>query len=151
MVRTQRFHCGGPASSPGWGTKIPQAVWPCQKKKKKKNLPKKIIYDYFYCSIVDIQYFTSFRCTTQWFNIYMHCELIITISLVTICHHTKLRHNYWLYSLCCTLHLCDLFYKWECVPLNLLHLFFQSPHPPSLWLPPVCSLYLWVCFCFVFF
>ena len=33
MVRTQCFHCRGPGSIPGWGTKIPQAA-KCGKKKK---------------------------------------------------------------------------------------------------------------------
>ena len=26
MVRTRRFHCRGPGSIPGWGTKIPQVA-----------------------------------------------------------------------------------------------------------------------------
>ena len=34
VVRTQHFHCCDLGSIPGWGTKVPQAVWP---KKKKKN------------------------------------------------------------------------------------------------------------------
>ena len=33
VVRTQHFPCCGPGSIPGWGTKIPQAVWHGQKKK----------------------------------------------------------------------------------------------------------------------
>ena len=32
MFKTQRFHCGGPGSITGQGTKIPQAIQP-----KKKN------------------------------------------------------------------------------------------------------------------
>ena len=27
VVRTRRFHCRGPGSIPGWGTKILQAPW----------------------------------------------------------------------------------------------------------------------------
>ena len=34
VVRTQRVHCWGPGSIPGQGTKIPQAAWHGQKKKK---------------------------------------------------------------------------------------------------------------------
>ena len=34
VFRTPRFHCPGPGSIRGWGTKIPQAVWRGQKKKK---------------------------------------------------------------------------------------------------------------------
>ena len=37
MVRTH-FHCRGPGSIPGQGTKITQAAWLGQKKKKKGNL-----------------------------------------------------------------------------------------------------------------
>ena len=37
VVRTRRFHCCGLSSIPGQGTKIPQAAWHGQKKKKKKN------------------------------------------------------------------------------------------------------------------
>ena len=33
MVGTQHFHCHGPGSIPGQGTKIPQAVWRGQRKK----------------------------------------------------------------------------------------------------------------------
>ena len=34
VVRTQDFYFWGPGSIPGWGTKIPQAAWSSQKKKK---------------------------------------------------------------------------------------------------------------------
>ena len=37
MVWPWCFHCGGPGSSPGWGTKIPQAMQHSQKKRKKKK------------------------------------------------------------------------------------------------------------------
>lgn len=40
-----------------------------------------------------------------------------------------------------------LFDNWKFVPFNLLCLLLLSP--PSGWPPPVCSLYLWACFCFV--
>ena len=38
MVRTWRFHCHGPGSIPGWGTKIPQATGHGQKKKKENGV-----------------------------------------------------------------------------------------------------------------
>ena len=38
VVRTQRFHCPGPGSITGWGTKIPQAAWCDQKKKMYLNV-----------------------------------------------------------------------------------------------------------------
>ena len=43
----------------------------------------------------------------------------------------------------------NLFCNWSFVLLNLPHLFFSFSHHPSLSQPPVCSLYLWLCFCFV--
>ena len=41
MVRTQCFHCGGPGSIPGQGTKIPQAVGCGQKQKTKQTSKQK--------------------------------------------------------------------------------------------------------------
>ena len=35
VVRTRCFHCGGPGSIPGWGTKIPQATQHNNNNKKK--------------------------------------------------------------------------------------------------------------------
>ena len=71
------------------------------------------------------------------------------ISLVTICHHTKILHNYWLYSLHYIFHRCDSFI-----------LYLKSPSSVSL-LPSALKqlssgnhlfvLYLWVCFCFIMF
>ena len=54
--------------------------------------------------------------------------MITTISLVTICHHTKLLQYidfipYPVYYLPVTY----LFYNWKIVPLNPLHLFHLSP------------------------
>ena len=37
--KTPLFQCRGMGSVPGWGTKIPQATWYSQKKKKKKEGP----------------------------------------------------------------------------------------------------------------
>lgn len=39
------------------------------------------------------------------------------------------------------------FYNWKSVPPKPLYLFHPIPSLPSLWQPPVCSLYLWVYFC----
>ena len=48
--------------------------------------------------------------------------------LVTICHHTKILHNYLLCSPHCTfIHMTHLFYNWKFLPLNLHHLFLPSP------------------------
>ena len=37
MVRTQGFHCHGPGSIPGQGTKIPQATQPTPKKERETS------------------------------------------------------------------------------------------------------------------
>ena len=87
----------------------------------------------------DITRLCSFRCSTQWLDIYTHHEIIITINLVTICRHTKLLQYYWPYTLChiyfVTVNLCLL----TRLPIKQPH-----PHPSQLWQPFVCSLYLWV-------
>ena len=99
---------------------------------------------FFDWSMINLQHYISFRYTTYWFNIFVHYKMNPTISLLTICHHTKLLQYYWLYSLCYTLHLWDLFYNWEFVLLNPLHLFCPHPHPHTLWWLPVTFLYLQV-------
>ena len=70
-------------------------------------------------------------------------KMITTVSLITICYHTKLLQYYWLCSLCYVLRPHDIYFITSFVPLNLLHLFHPTSHPPF-WQPPVCSLYLWV-------
>ena len=45
----------------------------------------------------------------QWFDTFIHYEMIAMIILVTVCPHTEFLQNYSLYSLCYTLHPCDLF------------------------------------------
>ena len=37
LVKTWCFHCSGPGSILGWGTKISQAMWHGQKEKKSEN------------------------------------------------------------------------------------------------------------------
>ena len=37
VVKTWCFHCSGPGSTLGWGTKISQATWHGQKEKKSEN------------------------------------------------------------------------------------------------------------------
>ena len=38
-----------------------------------------------------MQHYISFRCRTSWLDIRIYCEMIIIVSLVNICHHTKLQ------------------------------------------------------------
>ena len=59
--------------------------------------------------------------------------MITTISLVTICQHTKLLQYYWLYSLSCMLYPLALFIfcNLKFASFNLLHIFHPSMHPLS--------------------
>ena len=91
------------------------------------------MYKYFffiYWNIVDVQYSVSFKCTAKWLDICIHYEVITTISLVTICPHTKLLQYYWPHFSCYILPPHGLlFYNWRLVPLNPLHLFCHTPIP----------------------
>ena len=68
------------------------------------------------------------------------------VSLVTVCH----IQSYWQYSLCCKLYTVPyLFHDWSLyLSIPITYFVTPPPHPPF-WQPPVCSLYLWACFCFV--
>ena len=44
MVRIQGLHGLGPGSISGWGTKIPQAMWPGQKIKKTAFLSQHLLH-----------------------------------------------------------------------------------------------------------
>ena len=46
VTKTWCFYCWGPGSIPCWATKIPQAEW-CNQKKKKKKTPTWLAYRYF--------------------------------------------------------------------------------------------------------
>ena len=96
----------------------------------------------FNWNIVDVQYYVSFRCTVSLFNIFTHYVMITT------CPHTKSLQYSW--TLCCTWYPCGLFHNRRFVPFTPQHLF----HPLHHFLPILAtthfSLYLWICFHFVF-
>ena len=105
----------------------------------------------FLLNLIDIEYYISFSCI-MWFNIFIHYEMISTISLVTSVTIQLLQY-YWLYSLCCILHPHDIYFiAWS---FYLVISFTYFPHPPTtlpgvLWQLPGCYLCLWVfLFCFV--
>ena len=57
----------------------------------------------FYWSTVPAQYYISYRCIIQWFTIFKgNTPLIVIIK-------------YWLYSSCCAIYPCSLFYTCEFV------------------------------------
>ena len=63
----------------------------------------------------------------------------------------KLLQYYWLYSLCCTLYPCDLFYNWKFIFPNHLHLFHSISHHSPFWQPPIYSLILFFFYCWIVF
>ena len=58
-VKMWHFHCRGPGLIPGWGTKIPQAEWCGQKKKKK--IVQIISFTFFIYDLSDIFYILTFN------------------------------------------------------------------------------------------
>ena len=62
-----------------------------------------------FVSFVCLKYYGSPWYTMQWFNISVHYKMITKISLVIICHYTKILHHYWQYTPPCTFHPCDSF------------------------------------------
>ena len=73
----------------------------------------------------------------------INCNMVTTVSLVTICYLTKLTN---------TLHYIPMtyfFYNWKFIHLNPLYL-FHSPTPLLLWQLPFCPKRVH-CFCFCFF
>lgn len=64
----------------------------------------------FRAFLTDIQYYTRFISTTQWFDICIHCEMVTSISLVTIYHHANC------YTIPCAIHyipMSYIFYNWK--------------------------------------
>ena len=78
----------------------------------------------------------------------IHCEIVITINLDTICYLTKLIQCYCLYFPCYTLYLMTYFIaeRLYSVPLSLL----PHPNPTPHWQPPIYSLINYFEFCFFF-
>ena len=64
---------------------------------------------------------------------FMHYRRISPKSLGTICQHIVITILLTIFPVLC-IAFCDLFYKWNCVPLNLLQLFWLtlSPEPSPL-------------------
>ena len=61
VVKTLHFQCRGAGSTPGWGTKIPHAVWCGQKRKKKEILPHSLLW--LARSFLHILIFLDCNCT----------------------------------------------------------------------------------------
>lgn len=106
----------------------------------------------FYWVVIDLQPYISFKCETEWFDTFIHYDVIIKVGPLIICHHTKLLEYYWLYSSSWTLLSMTYF-----VTESLYHLFPSTNFiftlkPSPFWWTPVCFLYLWVWVwvCFLF-
>ena len=79
-------------------------------------------------------------------KISIHFKMITMITLVTICHYTKISHN-WLYSPHCTFHTHDSLILEPKVCTSEFPSLVFSPFPHPLWQPSVCSLHLCLSFC----
>ena len=56
---------------------------------------------YFIQSILDLQYYVSFRCTKSRFNTFIHYEMITILGQVTMCNYTSYyQYDIIDYSLC---------------------------------------------------
>ena len=97
-------------------------------------------------SIIDLQHYVSSGCTVQWFNISIHFKMIATINLLSVIIQIYYIFIDYIPHTVYFIPMTHLFCNWKFVPLNLPHLFLSSPHLFPLWKPPVCSLYIWLCF-----
>jgi len=90
-------------------------------------------------SMIALWYYVSSCYTIKWCNISTCFKMITMVSLVTICHHTKIIHSYWPYSAHCTCRNCDSFI----FVLQLEAGVSQSPSPiPFLPRPPSTVFFL---------
>lgn len=71
-------------------------------------------------------------------------KMITTISLATTCHHTKVLHNYWLYSTCYIFHTCDWFCFITVYLLIFLTCFSDPPASNHLLVLFIC-LFVFIC------
>ena len=67
---------------------------------------------------------------------------------IVICQHTKILHNYWLYSPHCTFQSHESFILQLKISTSVSHTHFSAL---MTLFSSVCSLYLWLCFCLVMF
>ena len=101
-------------------------------------------------STTDLHYLSSWY-TTLRFDTSIHFKTIITVSLVTSCHHTNVLHNFWLYSpIHYTFHTGDSFILQLEVCNSISFTYLSSPLQPSP-LATTClfSVSIYDCFCFV--
>lgn len=96
-------------------------------------------YSHFYLSIwrhllrCNWQCHTSFRCVTQWFDIYTHCGMVPLVSLAPLFSpYNVIDVQY--------IPVSYLFHYLKYALSNPLHPFCSPfPNHPSLWQPPLCK------------
>ena len=79
----------------GFWDNWPSVPWTECERRRWKHATEAWVFFYFLQIEVWLTY-SSFRCTTKWFDICIHCEMIITISLVNIYHCTEFQNIFFL-------------------------------------------------------
>lgn len=92
-----------------------------------------IIYVILSWSTVDM---VSFRCIVWWFHNYIHNEMLTMISVVTLCHHTKLLQYYCLFAVTYITSLWPIYFM--TTDLYLLIPFASFTRPAPSW-PSLCN------------
>ena len=94
----------------------------------------------YFWSIIYLHHCANCCYTTLWFNIYILFKKIITIILVTVCHHTKILVIDYIPHTVYFKPVTHLFCTESLYSLISHIYFFPSLNPLARWLP-ICSLY----------